>query len=172
MARVFKSVRTYFRNLYVDYYEVFKEVQLNAKKRPLKASLYGASIIFTLNLFRTNEGLRSYASEVISACNRVGAVTKNLRNPISNSYVQTIGELNGYRQLRQIDLGFSTLIYKTDSNPEVGLFRYNCKNLKPSLREFFTERLVDYGVLGHWLILETKMRNYDVNEDEYKELPD
>ena len=172
MARVINSVKLYFKNVYADYSEVFKELHRDAKRRPLKASFYGASIVFVLNLFRTNEGLKSYASEVVSACNRLGAVSEGMRNPISNGYVQIIGELNGHRQLRQVDLGFSTLIYKTDSNPDVRLYRYTCKHLNPSLKEFFTEKLVDLGILGHWIKLETMMRNYDINEDEYKDLPD
>jgi len=160
----------FLRQLFLDYYDVFKDVQKSAKSRPFKATLYGVSVVFVLNLFRTNEGLRSYNADVVSACNRIGAVTENLRNPFSNSYVQTLGELNGHRQLRQIDLGFSTIIYKTESNPEVALFRYNCKYLNPTILEFFTEKIVDLGVLGHWLVLESKMRDYDVNEEEYKGL--
>lgn len=166
------NIKTYFKNLYLDYYDVFKDVHKSAKKRPLRATLYGSSIIFVLNLFRTNEGLASHAGEVVSACNRLGSMVENLRNPISNKYVQTIGELNGHRQLRQIDLGFSTIIYSTGSNPETALYKYNCKYLKPTIEEFFKDRLVDIGFMGHWLFLEYNMRNYDINEEVYKELPE
>lgn len=169
---MFNSIRTYCKNLYLDYYEVFKEVHRSAKGQPVRATLYGISIVFVLNLFRTNEGLRSYTNEVVTACNRIGYVAENLRNPISNRYVQTIVELKGHRQLRQLDLGFSTLIYKSDSNPEVALYKHNCKYLNPSIKEFFTEKLVDLGILGHWLVLESKMRNYDINEEEYKGMPE
>lgn len=172
MASVLNRVNLYFKNIYLDYYEVFKEVQKGARKRPLKASFYGASALFVLNLFRTNEGLRSYHSEVISACNRIGAVTEGSRNPTSFKFVQDIGELNGHGLLRQVDLGFSTLIYKADSRPDVALFRYNCSYLNPSIKEFVQERLVDLGFLGHWLMLEVKMKDYDINESEFQDLGD
>lgn len=167
MATVLNRLNLFFRNIYLDYYEVFKEVQRGAQAKPLKALSYGASTLFVLNLFRTNEGLRSYSSEVVSACNRVASVSENSRNPESFAFVQNIGEWNCHGLLRQIDLGFSTIIYRADSNPEVALFRYQCSYLKPSLKEFLQERLVDLGFLGHWLLLEIKMQNYDINEEEY-----
>lgn len=167
MATVLNKLNLFFKNLYIDYYEVFKDVQKGAKAKPLKALSYGASTLFVLNLFRTNEGLRSYSSEVVGACNRVASVNQNSRNPESYKFVQNIGEWNCHGLLRQIDLGFSTIIYKADCNPEVALFRYNCSHLKPSLKEFFKERLVDLGILGHWVLLEAKMQNYDINDSEY-----
>lgn len=165
-------IQLYFKNIYIDYFEVFKDVRQSARKRPIKASIYGASTLFVLNMFRTNEGLRSYTSEVISACNRLGGVTENCRNPLSNEFIQQIGELNCHGLLRQIDLGFSTLIYKADANPELALYRYNCSHLKPSFIELLKERIVDMGVLGYWLNLELKMKDYDINEEEYENMPE
>lgn len=164
------SFKRYFKNLYLDYYEVFKEVRRGATNKPIRATLYGFSTLFALNLFRTNEDLRSYHCEVISACNRIASVTENSRNPKSLKFVHKVGELNCHGLLRQIDLGFSTIIYKTDTNPETALYRYNCSYLNPSMKEFVQERLVDLGFFGHWLLLEFKMRDYDINESEYDNL--
>lgn len=158
----------YFKNLYLDYYEVFKEIKRSAQNRPLKATFYGASALFVLNSFRTNEGLRSYHSEVTGACNRIAAVTENSRNPESLKFVNNVGELKCHGLLRQIDLGFSTIVYRTDTNPETALYRYNCSYLRPSIKEFAQERLVDLSLFGHWLLLEFKMQDYDINENEYK----
>lgn len=170
MASVVKSFKLFVKNLYLDYYEVFKDIKKGAKAKPLKTSLYGASLLFVLNLFRTNEGLRSYSSDIVSACNRLGAVTERSRNPRSDRFVKNIGDLHCHGQLNQIDLGFSTIIYKTDASAQVALFRHNCKYLRPSIREFFEERLVDLGLLGHWFMLEHNMRDYDINEDDYENL--
>lgn len=168
MASVAKRLNLFVKNIYLDYYEVFKEIQLGAKARPLRASFYGSSLLFVLNLFRTNEGLRSYSSDIVMACNRLSAVTEQSRNPRSDKFVKSIGELHCHGQLSQIDLGFSTLIYKTEVSPEVASYRYNCKYLRPSVKEFFQERLVDLGFLGHWLVLELSMRDYDINEHDYE----
>lgn len=155
------------KNIYLDYYEVFKDVQKSVKAKPVRASLYGTSILLVLNLFRTNQDLRSYNGEIISACNRVGAVIEKSRNPVSNEFVQKVGELNCQGLLRQVDLGFSTLVYRDECRPELALFRYNCSYLKPSILEYLKERIVDFSLLGRWLILEQKMRDYDINDTEY-----
>lgn len=170
MATVFNRLNLFLKNLYLDYYEVFKDLRRAAKNKPLRASLYGATTLSVLNLFRTNEGLRSYNSEVVSACSRMASVTKSQRNPISLEFVRNVGELNCHDQLRQVDLGFSTLIYKSDSNSDVALYRYNCPYLRPTIKQFFTERLVDFGVLGRWIRLELKMQDYDINPSEYENL--
>lgn len=172
MSSMYKSLRLYFKNLWIDYYEVFKETRQSARKRPVRASIYGAATLFVLNMFRTNEGLRSYTSEVISACNKIGSVAENSRNPRSSQFVGQLGELNCHGLLRQVDLGFSTLIYQADTSPETALFRYNCPYLRPSTKEFFQERVVDLGVLGHWLFLELNMKDYDINEQLYEGLPE
>lgn len=164
------KLRVYFKNLYIDYAEVFKEARQNARRRPIRASLYGGATIFVLNLFRTNEGLKSYTSEVVSACNRLGSVTEDCRNPKSSKFVEQIGELNCHGLLRQVDLGFSTLVYRSDTNSDTALYRYNCSYLSPSIKEFFQERIVDLSLLGHWLFLELNMKDYDINEDQYQGL--
>jgi len=169
MASLVGRINLFFRNIYLDYYEVFREIQKSAREKPLKATVYGGATVFVLNLFRTNEGLRSYNSDVISACNRIGSVPEGSRNPESYHFVQNIGDLNCHGLLKQIDLGFSTLIYRGDSNSDVALYRYNCPHLKPSVKEFFLDRLVDLNFLGHWIRLEMKMRDYDINENEYDE---
>lgn len=169
-STISNRLKLFFKNIYLDYYETFNSARLGAKARPIRASFYGMSTLFVLNMFRTNEDLRSYHCEVISACNRVGSLTENLRNPKSYEFVKDIGELHCHGLLRQVDLGFSTIIYKSDCSPENALYRYNCKHLNPTIKEFFQERLVDLGVLGHWLKLELKMKDYDINEEEYKDL--
>lgn len=170
MSSMYNKLYLYFKNLYTDYSEVFKEARQGARKSPLRASLYGAATILVLNMFRTNEGLRSYTSEVVGACNRIGSVAESCRNPRSSRFVGQMGELNCHGLLRQVDLGFSTLIYKADTNPENALFRYNCAYLRPSIKEFFNERIIDLSILGHWLFLEFNMKDYDLNEEQYEGL--
>lgn len=164
MSAIKKSITTYVKNLYLDYYEVLKDVHKSVKKRPLKASLVVAGSAFGFNLFTANEGLRSYNAEIIDACNKVGALVENSRNPESYEFVQKVGELSCEGKLRGLDLGFSTLIYQSNCDTDSALYKYNCKYTRPSLKEFATERIIDWGVLGHWFLLSYKMKDYDINE--------
>lgn len=164
MSAIKKSISLYIKNLYLDYYEVFKDVHKSAKRQPLKAGFIALGTAFGFNLFISNEGLRSYNAEIIEACNKVGALVDNSRNPKSYEFVQKLGELKCERRLKGVDLGFSTLIYWSDSDSSTALYKHNCKYTRPSIKEFVTERIIDWGVLGHWFLLEYKMRDYDINE--------
>lgn len=164
MSAIKKCVSLYFKNLYLDYYEVFVDIHKSARKRPFKTSFVVLNAGFALNLFRSNEGLRSYKADIVSACNRLGALVESSRNPESYEFVQRLGELNCEKRLRQIDLGFSTLIYEADTSEDVALYKHNCKYLRPTIKEFVMERIIDWGILGHWLLLERKMKDYDINE--------
>lgn len=168
MTSFINRSKLYFKNIWLDYYEVFKDTHKNARARPLRASAYGLATVFVLNLFRSNEDIRSFNAEVISACDRLGAVVESSRNPISNNFVQDIAELNCHGLLRQIDLGFSTLIYTVDSSPDLAIYKSHCSYLKPTLKEHILEHLVDLGFLGHWVRLEMNMKDYDINNEEYE----
>lgn len=157
-----RQLNRYIKNIWLDYYEVFKDIRKGVRARPLKATTYGLTSLFILNMFRTNEDLRSYRADITSACNRIGSVVDKSRNPISDKFVQNIGELNCNGLLREMDLGFSTLIYRDDKSCDLALYRYNCPYIKLRLRD----RFVDLGILGHWLVLEHKMTDYDINESE------
>lgn len=169
MSRLFNPVKLFVRNVYLDYKEVFIDIKQKAQQRPWKASAYGASILFMINLFRTNENLKSYQDEVVSATNKLIAVADGSRNRKSNQYIRQVCRLNCEGVLREIDLGFSTIIYKSNASSELGLYRATCKYLEPTLEEFFKERIVDLSILGHWLILELKMTDYDINDDEWQQ---
>lgn len=164
MSVIRKSISSYLRTLYLDYYEVFRDIHKSAKRRPLKTCIGVVGVGFVLNLFRSNEGIRSYSAEIISASNKMSALVESSRNPESYGFVQKLAELNCQRRLRQIDLGFSTLIYEADISDDLALYKHNCKYLRPTLKEFVTERIIDWGILGHWLQLERKMKDYDINE--------
>ncbi len=58
---------------------------------------------------------------------------------------------------------------------QVGAFTATCEYTKPRFLETLglwrsDSRLVDIGFLGRWWILEKKMHDCDINEDEWDEL--
>lgn len=46
------------------------------------------------------------------------------------------------------------------------LYKTVCPYLKPRYLTFH-ERIIDVGALDKWWVLETKMKDYDVNESEF-----
>lgn len=162
------KIKLYFNNIYLDYKTVFVELQQSARDRPLKASLYGSTILFVINLLRTNEDLRSYEEEIVNAATKLVSVADESRNIVSQEFVDQLTQSRCNGTLRQLDLSLFTLVYSSDFNRDLAIYKAVCPYMKPTLTEFFKERIVDFGILGHWLLLERKMIDYDVNEDEWK----
>lgn len=164
-SAVINKLNLFFKNIYIDYYEVFKEVQKGARARPLKASVYGGLIGFTISLFALNEDIKSFTSDIVSASNRLALVEASSKNPKSLAHITHLRDLEGHGLLRQVDLGFATLIYKASCHQDSRLYKCNCDYLRPTIKEFATKKFVDLGIMGHWLQLENSMYNYDINEE-------
>ena len=167
MSRLTQPIKKYFVNLFCEYRDVFKDIHKNALEKPYKASAYGLATLFVCNMFRTNEDLRSYKDELVRASTKIFSLSEQTRNKSSHAYIEKIGQMNVEDTLRQIDLGLATIIYRSDYGSNLGLFRATCKQLQPSVYEIFKDRMVDVGILGQWLLLETKMKDYDINDEEW-----
>lgn len=169
-ASIRSKFTTFVKNIYTDYYEVLKEVKLDAQKRPAKALVRGSCILYYLNLFRTNEDFKSYSNQVIDAATRISTVSEQSRNPVSSKYISEVTELNSLGHIREINLGFATIIYRHEGNNQLALYRYTCPHLRPSVKEFFSHHIVDVGLAGRWLVLNQKMQNYDINDDDFADM--
>ncbi|NXG60978.1 TIM29 translocase, partial [Hemiprocne comata] len=63
------------------------------------------------------------------------------------------------------------LIYEVPDPPEVSLYSSRCRHLRRRWRDF-PGSVLDVGFLGRWWGLERELRDCDVNEEEFRELPE
>ncbi|CAL8342809.1 unnamed protein product [Merluccius merluccius] len=61
-------------------------------------------------------------------------------------------------------------MFCADYDPEVDLYEAQCGNLSISWKSL-PQRLLDVGFAGRWWLLDSKMKDYDVNDVEFKNLP-
>lgn len=79
-------------------------------------------------------------------------------------------KLRNEGRLRHLSVGVFTLVYRSDFDPDAMLYEAQCSSLSVPWREL-PQRVLDVGFLGRWWILDSKMKDYDVNEEEFKHLP-
>lgn len=144
---------------------------VGAWERPIKASVYGTLVGGALACFYTKPDKSSFDAVLLERSNKLGLLSPWIRNATSDGHVQSLMKLRNEGRLQHISLGLLSLAYRADFDPDVTLYEAQCSNLSVPWREL-PQRMLDVGFLGYWWILDSKMKDYDVNEDEFKHLPE
>ncbi|KAK2832806.1 hypothetical protein Q5P01_016695 [Channa striata] len=112
----------------------------------------------------------SFDAVLLERSNQLSLLSPWNRNGSSDGHVQSLVKLRNEGRLRHASLGVLSLVYYADCDPDNTLYETQCSNLSVRWRELH-ERVLDVGFAGRWWILNSKMQDYDVNDDEFKHLP-
>lgn len=143
---------------------------VGAWERPVKASVYAALLGGAWACFRTNPDRFSFEAALLECSGQLGLLSQWIRSASSDGHMLTLLKLRNEGRLRHLSLGVLTLVYHSDFDPDVTLYEAQCSNLSVPWREF-PQRVLDVGFAGRWWILNSKMKDYDVNEGEFQHLP-
>ncbi|XP_033827511.1 mitochondrial import inner membrane translocase subunit Tim29 [Periophthalmus magnuspinnatus] len=158
------------RSLLSDYKEACREVVVGARERPLKASVYLGLLGGAYACFSTRPDQSSFQATLLDRSNQLALLSPWIRNAASDLHVQNLVKLRNQGCLHHLSLGFVSLVYSSDFDPQSALYEAACPNLSVPWREL-PERVLDVGFAGRWWVLDRKMEDFDVNEAEYKHLP-
>nr|XP_046271692.1 mitochondrial import inner membrane translocase subunit Tim29 isoform X2 [Scatophagus argus] len=158
------------RSLLSDYKEACREIVVGSWERPFKASVYMTLLGGTWACFYTKPDRSSFEAALLERSIQLGLLSPWIRNATSDGHVQNLVKLRNQGQLSHISLGLLSLVYRRDYDPDVTLYEAQCSNLSVPWREL-PQRVLDVGFVGRWWILDSKMKDYDVNEEEFKHLP-
>ena len=153
-----------------DYKEACREIVVGAWERPVKASAYLSLLGGVWASFYTNPSEDSFEADLMDMASQLGLLSPWTRNGVSDGHVQKLFKLHSEGCLRYVSLGVASLTYRADYDPDSSLYEARCSALTVPLREL-TERLLDVGFAGRWWVLDTKMKEYDVNDEEFRHLP-
>uniref|UniRef100_A0A8C8RWT1 Translocase of inner mitochondrial membrane 29 n=1 Tax=Pelusios castaneus TaxID=367368 RepID=A0A8C8RWT1_9SAUR len=161
----------WWKSLLHDYAEACKDVALGVKQRPGKAGMYLSLLAgATICSFKVPCDT-SFESSLLEASGSLLLLSPWVRNGGSEGHVQRLLKLRNQGQLRYQSLVFFALMYQAPFDVETDLYQAHCKYLKPRWMEF-PGRVLDVGFLGRWWVLRSKMRDSDINEEEFKYLPE
>lgn len=143
---------------------------MGAWERPVKASVYMTLVGGAWACFYTKPDQSSFEATLLERSGQLGLLSPWIRNGTSDGHVQNLVKLRNEGRLHHISLGFLSLVYRTEYDPDATLYEAQCSNVSPRWREF-PQRILDVGFVGRWWILDSKMKDYDVNDEEFKHLP-
>lgn len=158
------------RGLFSDYKEACREAVVGAWERPLRTSLYMTVLGGAGVCFYTKPNQSAFEAALLECSSQLGLLSPWIRSATSDSHVQSLVKLRNEGRLRFVSLGLLALVYRTDYDTNAMLYEAQCSNLSVPWREL-PQRVLDVGFTGRWWILDSKMKDYDINEEEFKHLP-
>ncbi|XP_039370068.1 mitochondrial import inner membrane translocase subunit Tim29 [Mauremys reevesii] len=159
------------RSLLQDYADACRDVALGVKEQPGKAGLY-LSLLAGATVCSLHVPCdASFESSLLEASGALLLLSPWVRNGRSEGHVQRLMKLRNQGRLRYQSLVFFSLVYQAPFDAEAALYQAHCKHLKPRWTDF-PARILDVGFLGRWWVLSSKMKDSDINEEEFKHLPE
>ncbi|XP_012260310.1 mitochondrial import inner membrane translocase subunit Tim29 [Athalia rosae] len=156
----------YWKNLYIDYKDVALDVVQGCKERPVRAFTYFSLLGSAYYLSKHNPDESSYRVLLLESSNKLMLVGKPIRNPVSVGYIQSIEQCYNEGIIRRFSLGILSFIWLDNYEKECAHYKARCSYLKPQLLGFH-HRIIDIGFMDTWWVLEEKMKDFDINEEEF-----
>lgn len=158
------------KHLLHDYGEACKDIVVGAKERPGKATLY-ISLLASVGICSSKAPSEdSFQCSLLEASSCLLLLSPWARSGSSDQHVQRLMELRNEGRLRHINLIIFSLMYEAPYDPDSDLYSSQCSHLKPRWSEF-PSRVLDIGFFGNWWLLQNKMKDFDINEEEFTHLP-
>ncbi|XP_054039510.1 LOW QUALITY PROTEIN: mitochondrial import inner membrane translocase subunit Tim29-like, partial [Rissa tridactyla] len=114
----------------------------------------------------------SFEAATLEAAGALLLLSPGTRSPRADRHVQRLLRRRAAGRLRYQNLLFLAVVYETPHPPPTAaLYRACCRYLRPRWREL-PGRLLDVGFAGRWWVLGARLRDCDVNEEEFQGLPE
>ncbi|XP_040202394.1 mitochondrial import inner membrane translocase subunit Tim29 [Rana temporaria] len=165
-----KKFVVWTKHLLRDYGEACKDIVVGAKERPGKATLY-ISLLAGVGICSSKAPSEdSFQCSLLEASSCLLLLSPWTRNGSSDQHVQRLMELRNEGRLRHINFMLFSLMYEAPYDPDCDLYSSQCSHLKSRWAEF-PSRVLDIGFFGNWWRLQNKMKDFDINEEEFTHLP-
>ncbi|KAK6990523.1 Mitochondrial import inner membrane translocase subunit Tim29 [Biomphalaria glabrata] len=164
---LFRRLGNYFLNILNDYKAVALETAQDIKDRPGKTSIYFAGIITAGIFIKANPSAADLDEAVIESAHELSLLSSSIRNKDSDSFISQLSSAHRDGRLHHTSLMLCSLVWLSDYCEDLDLYEAQCKYTQLPWYEFH-KKIVDVGFLGKFIKLSDKMKNYDVNEDEWK----
>lgn len=158
LAKVYYLVR--------DYKAVAKSAVTYARERPIKFLSQLGIVGLSSYCWTQRPDMQSYEEELFKSSNDLVQISSLIRNKNTDAYIRDLISSYYQKRLACKNLGLFSIIIKNDFPKDCDVYDKNCYYLQPRWIKIH-ERIVDFGFIGRWFILENAMLDYDVNDEEF-----
>jgi hypothetical protein len=150
-----------------DYKAIGKETKEDMKKHPFKTLFYLSGLGAIVGLCKANPNEHVFMQELVENTNELMLVGDTTRNPQSDDYMQMLLKYHNQGRLKRLNIGICSFMYYADHADHIDLYEAHCEHIKPKYKDF-KDRILDIGILGHWMALHNMMKDYDINPNEWE----
>ncbi|XP_055326960.1 mitochondrial import inner membrane translocase subunit Tim29 [Sitodiplosis mosellana] len=154
----------YWKGLVTDYRDVFLGVIQQLKEKPIRAAIYGGLGGAAVYTFKHNPNEVDFIQQLREYNVRMVMIDPVCQNPISSQYLIFVERCYNEGIVRKLNLGIFSLLWLDNYNRALGLYKTTCSFTQPELLTWH-QRIIDVGFLDKWWIIEKKMIDFDINED-------
>ncbi|XP_078285662.1 mitochondrial import inner membrane translocase subunit Tim29 [Rhinoraja longicauda] len=163
-------VGAWMKSLVDDYREACKEIVVGARDNPGKASLYCLLLGGACTCAYYNPSEKSFQESLLESSNQLLVLSPLVRSGHADRHIQKLVTIKTQGRLRHLSLGAFSLVYTAPYDPDTSIYGAHCEYLRPRWSDF-PDRVLDLGFLGRWWVLVSKMKDWDINDDEFVHLP-
>ena len=152
-----------------DYKQTFIDTFKYAKRKPFLASVQLTTLGFTIFASKLNPNMESYHEQLLDASNKHSLVSDLIRNKVSSERLKCLMKYRSEDRLKISNFLIMSIVTLQMYPDGFDSYDRHCNTLHSRwlhLRDW-KSRIVDYGFLNRWYMLEKMMMNYDVNDDEF-----
>ncbi|KAH0628639.1 hypothetical protein JD844_010021 [Phrynosoma platyrhinos] len=162
---------SWWRSLLQDYAEAFAEVARGVRRRPGRAGLWAALLSGALGCGLRSPCESSFEAGLLEASAALLLLSPGTRSAAAEAHLRRLLELRDRGRLRFQSLLLLSVVYEAPFDAGADLYLAHCPHLQPRWAEL-PGRLLDVGFWGRWWVLRARMRDADINEEEFRHLPE
>ncbi|XP_037673893.1 mitochondrial import inner membrane translocase subunit Tim29 [Choloepus didactylus] len=167
---VWARLGTWARTLLQDYAEACRDAAAAARARPGRAAVYLGLLGGAAASCALAPSEAAFEEALLDASGTLLLLAPATRNRDAEAHVQRLLWLRGRGRLRHLHLVLGSLVYEAPVDAQASLYQARCRYLQPRWADF-PGRILDVGLGGRWWVLEARMRDCDVNDEEFVHLP-
>ncbi|XP_053907810.1 mitochondrial import inner membrane translocase subunit Tim29 [Cuculus canorus] len=153
-----------------DYASAVREAAQDARRRPVAAAAVVAALAGASACARAVPSAESFDAATLEASGTLLLLSPATRSPSADRHVQRLLRRRESGRLRYRNLIFAAVIYEAPHAADAALYSAQCRHLLPRWRDF-PGRILDVGFFGRWWVLAARLRDCDINEEEFMALP-
>uniref|UniRef100_A0A1Q3FDL1 Mitochondrial import inner membrane translocase subunit Tim29 n=1 Tax=Culex tarsalis TaxID=7177 RepID=A0A1Q3FDL1_CULTA len=154
----------YWKNLIIDYKEMIVDTGRTMRQRPVRSGIYLSLLGATYYCGVNNPDERDFIERFRHYGNELSLVHPASQNPEATRHILFLQRCYNEGIVRRLSLGVVSFIWVDNYDRAVAVYKAICPYLQPRYMTFH-ERVVDIGFNNRWWLLERKMVDYDVNEE-------